>query len=258
MNKVMDGTFDNTLQKGYFAKYAALGKQEKEFGYFNSTDIPNEKIAMFNKALLDLGHKIILWLSSKQNRMRLQGARIEVAAFIISRKPDHSILLGQSPYHEMWMPPQEGVRLSERLEDALYKCLRIECGLNLPKDPIDLKRLLYLRSIKYLGTLDLPPVRWGERPVADDVTGTPLESIQLKRKAYWKATLLLANQSDINPKADGKELIRLKWFTFEEARLAILETNHANKAELLTHGLEEAERDLKGATRFIRYNSANG
>jgi len=138
--------------------------------------------------------------------------------------------------------------LSEGFEDAIYRCLRIECGLDLPEDPIDFERLFYLRSTKFLGELDLPAKRWKERNVADDVAGTPLESVQLKRKAYWKSTLILGNQNDIEPKAYGKELIDFRWFTFEEASRVIRETNHPNKAELLVRGLEDAQRDLRGAS----------
>lgn len=202
---------------------------------------------MLDKAI-ELGQKIVLWLSSRPNRLRMRGARIEIVAFIVSRNPSPSILLGQSVYHEMWMPPQEGVFLSEAFEDALYRCLRVECGLDLPSNSTGFEKLFYLRSIKYLGILDLPSERWGERLVADDAGGTPLESVLLKRKAYWKASLILMNQKDIKPKADGKELIDFKWFTFDDASRVVRETNHTNKAELLICGLEDAERDLKGAT----------
>src|SRR5438874_2729162 len=116
--------------------------------------------------IIEFAQKTGLWLSNKPNRLRLRGARIEVIAMLLCRNPSPSILLGQSPYHNMWMPPQEGVRVKETFEEALIRCLETECGLMLPKDRTDLSRLLHIRTIRFLGTVDLPKERQGERPVA--------------------------------------------------------------------------------------------
>lgn len=201
------------------------------------------------ESLIDAGRKITLWLSSRPNRLRLRGARIEVMAFVVSRRPEFSILLGQSPYHNLWMPPQEGVKIGETFVQALHRCLEIECGLDLPSDSKTLDRTFHLRSVRFMGILNLPPGRHGERPVSDDSAGTPLESVVLKRKAYWMATVILDSQSAIKPKADGKELLRLRWFNFKEAESAIKRTNHEDKARLLVKCLSACASDLRGAPR---------
>jgi len=193
----------------------------------------------------------IRWLSSKSNRLRLQGARIEVIACVLCRSPEPSILLGQSPYHNMWMPPQEGVHVKEGFQQALRRCLQVECGIGVPINPTHASKKLHFRSIRYLGQIPLPSERRGERPIADDVHGTWLESIQLRRKAYWMATILVSERTDVSPKADGKELLRLAWYTFPEARRAIKETNHAAKAKLLLRLVDACERDLSGAKRVL-------
>ena len=199
---------------------------------------------MFEK-ILEFGSKLASLLSSRPKRLRLRGARIEIMAFIVCENPELSILLGQSKYHKMWMPPQEGVKLSESFKDALYRCLEIECGLDLPETQKALDRMFHVRSIRYFGTLDLPQGRHGERLVADDALGTALESIVLKRKAYWMATILITTRRDIAPRANGKELLDLKWFTFEEARDMIKAKNRPEKANLLVKCLDACERDLR-------------
>jgi hypothetical protein len=111
----------------------------------------------------------------------------------------------------------------------------------------DLEKVGYFRSVKYLRQIRLQPERWGERPVAPDVHGTLLEHVRLKRKAYWKAVLILDNQEQLNFKPDGKELLDLRWFRFPQARVFIKETNHPEKAQLLLDALRECEEhDLRG------------
>ena len=210
---------------------------------------------MFDK-VFELASKVPVWLSSRPNRLRLRGSRVEVMAFILCEYPELSILLGQSKYHKMWMPPQEGVKLAESFEEALYRCLGVECGLDLPESPKALARALHVRSIRYVGTLDLQEERHGERLVADDALGTALESIVLKRKAYWMATILVAARQDIAPRADGKELLDLKWFTLEEAHDVIQKTNHPEKGELLAKCLTACKRDLQAATRKLPISRA--
>jgi len=188
----------------------------------------------------------LLWFSSKPNRLRVRGARIEVMAFVVTRRPELSILLGKSSYHDMWMPPQEGVKLQESFEEALRRCLEVECCLELPRDPGSFERKMYVRSYRFIGLLDLQRERWGERPVADDASGTALESVQLRRKGYWMATVLLLEQSDISPRPDGKELLEVRWFAFAEAAEAIRRTNHPEKADLLLKALELCRRDVLG------------
>ena len=197
-------------------------------------------------SLLDPGRRFLLWLSSKPNRLRVRGARVEVIAALITRNPEASILLAQSVYHEMWMPPQEGVNLAESFDAALHRCLEVECGIDLPPDPKQLARHMYVRSFRFLGVVPLPPDRHGERPVADDAPGTALEAVQLKRKAYWMATVLVRSQSDIVPKADGKEIMDLRWLSLSEAAVRIRATNDLEKADLLVKALDLCSRDLSG------------
>jgi ADP-ribose pyrophosphatase YjhB (NUDIX family) len=188
------------------------------------------------------------WLSSKANRLRARGARVEIISCILCRNPEPSILLGQSPYHNMWMPPQEGVNLKETFQQALHRCLQVECGINLPINPTHASKKLHFRSIRYFGQVPLPPERIGERPIADDVHGTWLESVTIRRKAYWMATILVSERTDISPKADGKELLDLAWHPLSDARKLIEKTNHAEKARLLLQLIDVCERDLCGAT----------
>ncbi len=187
---------------------------------------------------------------SQVDALRRSGARIEVVALIVCRTPEPSVLLGQSPYHDMWMPPQEGVRIGEEFDDALFRCLEIECGLDLPKNRKEFDRAMHLRSIRYVDTLELQPERHGERPVAPDAAGTPLESITLTKKAYWAATIILANQNDIDPEADGREILDFKWYSFDEAEKIIQHTNHRKKAQLLINTLSSCRKDLHGAGAF--------
>lgn len=186
-------------------------------------------------------------IKSQVDELRMSGARIEVIALIVCRKPGASVLLGKSPYHNMWMPPQEGVHLNEKFEDALFRCLQVECGLNLPTDRIEIERVMHLRSIRYIGTIDLPPQRHNERPIASDAVGTPFETIKMNKKAYWAATIILANKNDISPKVDGRELLDIKWYSFDDAESVIQKTNHHEKAKLLVGILKACLNDLSGA-----------
>lgn len=106
-----------------------------------------------------------------------------------------------------------------------------------------------------LSEVALPAERRGERPIADDIHGTWLESITLKRKAYWMATILVTNRDDVSPKPDGREMLDFKWHTLPEASQVIHETNHAEKAKLLLSLLDACDRDLRGARRDMLTNS---
>lgn len=197
-------------------------------------------------SLLDPARRILYWISSKPNRLRVRGARIEVMAFVVTRNPEPAILLAQSVYQSVWMPPQEGVNLRESFVEALHRCLEVECGIDLPSDPKQLARHMYVRSYRFVGMVPLPPGRQGQRPVADDAPGTALEAVKLRRKAYWMATVLLRSQSDIAPKADGKEIVDLRWFSLEDAAEMIRTTNPPDKADLLLRALNLCGQDLRG------------
>jgi len=154
------------------------------------------------------------------------------------------------------MLPQEGVSLKESFPDALARCLREECGIDVPDVPALRRKLFYLRSIKYVGALKLPRNRIGERPVADDAPGTAFESVELRKKAYWLATIIIKSQHDFPAKADGIELTNVKWFPLAEAREILQQTNDGPKAELLAACIDQAAETLKGAQSALGFSGA--
>ncbi|HLL75112.1 MAG TPA: NUDIX domain-containing protein [Pyrinomonadaceae bacterium] len=197
--------------------------------------------------LIDKSHLVATWLSSRANRLRLRGARVEVVAFVVTRSPVTSLLLVESAYASTWMPPQEGVNLGETFQDAFYRCVQDECGINIPSELGERRKLFYLRHIEYLGMLDLPAERSGERLVADNAADTPLGSIKLKRKAYWAALAIIKDASDMVPEPDGREIVNAGWFDFDKASDLIQSTNRPEKATLLLKGVKLCERHLRGS-----------
>ncbi len=197
--------------------------------------------------LIEWGGKVALWATSKPNRLRLSGARVEVIAMVLSLNPTTQVLLGESRYRA-WLLPQEGVRLKETLDDALSRCLREECRIEVPAER---RQLFYLHSIRYLDTLDLRADRIAERLVADDATGTVFESVDLRKKAYWLATLIVKNPSDFPAIADGTELTKLTWMPLSQARETLKRTNEEPKAALLTECIDRAAKVLKGRVQPV-------
>ena len=198
--------------------------------------------------LVEWGVKIAEWATSKPNRLRLSGARIEVIAMVLSLNPTPQVLVGESRYR-VWLLPQEGVKLKETLDDALIRCLREECKIDVPAEAGQRRQLFYQHSIQYLDTLDLPADRIGERLVADNAQGTPYESVELRKKAYWLATLMVQNPSEFPAIADGTELTKLTWMPLAQARETLKKTNDAPKAALLTLCIDRAAKVLKGRVR---------
>jgi ADP-ribose pyrophosphatase YjhB (NUDIX family) len=195
---------------------------------------------------LEYLQRVVYWMASRPNRLRLRGTRIEVVAFVLCREPIPTLLLARTPYRDgVWSPPQEGVQLAESLQEAVERCLRTECSVALQDKP--LHEWAYLRSIQFLGTIPLPPGRWGERPVADDAAGTLLEAVELRRKAYWRATLIVRSQEEFACAPDGREVTELRWCSLDEARSMMVGSNRVEKAGLLVRGLEKCLRDLHGA-----------
>lgn len=180
------------------------------------------------------------------DELRMNGSRIEVIALLLTRVPEQAVLLGKSPYHNMWMPPQEGVRISESFDEALRRCLTVECGISAASDPSEFDRLFHLRSIRFIGTIKLSKARQGERLVAPDAVGSSLESVTLTQKSYWLATLIVSSQSELSPVPDGRELLDLKWYSIAEAKHVIESTNHEEKGELLIQALDDCVQDLDG------------
>lgn len=187
----------------------------------------------------------ILWLSSGANRRRLRGARVEIVVLLLTRKPEPSILLARSVYEERWMPPQEGVNFRESLRSALARCLMEECQIAIENEGGALKRDFYLRDIQYLGMLDLPPSRWGERAVAGNVEDSIFSQIKMKRKAYWTAALIVPSQGSVSFVPNPNELAELRWLPLETAR-HWMKSNRPEKAMLLDRALDRGTQHLLG------------
>lgn len=183
---------------------------------------------------------------SKPSLLRLKGYRTEVIVFLLRKyKGEFQVLLGMSTY-DNWMPPQEGVNLNESFEDAAYRCLSTECSIDMEK--LVKRNSIYIRSIRYLDTLELIDGRKGERPVVDSANNNLYGFIKLKGKAYWIASTILAegdnNAADVAP--NGLELTEIKWFNCDEALIAIQKTNRKEKASMLAKGLSMIIEDLHG------------
>ncbi len=194
--------------------------------------------------LFGLAQRCVLWLSSRPNHLRVRGARIEVVALVLTSDPAPAVLLARSR-HDAWLPPQEGVGLQESFEEALYRCLRVECGLDIPEDRHERERVFYIRLIRYARVLDLPRERWGERLIADDCLGTPLESITMRRKAYSVATVLVRSRDAVAPRPDGSEVVEVRWCELAEAEKRIRDSNRPEKAALLVGALRDAAGRLQ-------------
>ncbi|HEV3440818.1 MAG TPA: hypothetical protein VG122_25920 [Gemmata sp.] len=114
----------------------------------------------------------------------------------------------------------------------------------MPEKREQVERNLYVRVIRYAGMLDLPEARRGERDVTDDAIGTPLESVKLKRKAYWVGTILVETQDKHDFKPDGIEILELRWCGIEEATEQVKASNRPEKAALLIEAIRGAAKHL--------------
>lgn len=188
--------------------------------------------------------RAIFWVSSAPNRERLRGARVEAIAYVIARTPEPSILLVKSAKGAAWMPPQEGIGLTETFHDGLYRCLEDECGVAIPEGTKERSRFIHMRLTKYLGTLDLPLERWNERGVADDASGTALERIDQRKKAYWAVIGIVRDRSVVAPVPDGTEIVEAEWVCLDEARYRITKYNRPEKAALLLKGLDFCNKHI--------------
>jgi len=187
-----------------------------------------------------------VWLSSASNRQRLKGARVEVVILVLTRQPEASILMVLSQFGNCWMPPQEGVDLHEKLADAMVRGLREECGVEIADARGRYHRKFYIRDVRYLGTLDLPPERWEERSIAGNVGDSMFSHIKMRKKAYWSASITIPSRQAINPVPNISEVQELRWMTLDEARTAI-QSNRPEKADLLEGALRRGVQHLLGA-----------
>ena len=123
-----------------------------------------------------------LWLTSRTNRQRLGGARVEAVVVLMRKTPQTSVLLVRSVYDKCWMFPQEGVLLKEQLLAAADRGLGEECGLNIIDSNGKLKPKLHVRDVRYVGSLELPKERWGERAVAGNVGDGPMSQDSVEKE----------------------------------------------------------------------------
>jgi hypothetical protein len=188
----------------------------------------------------------IVWISSAANRQRLRGARVEIVALLLTRSPEPSILMAKSVYDDCWMPMQEGVNFREPFRYALARGMREEYDINIEEADGQLREDVYLRDIQYLGTLDLPRERWGERSVAGNVEDTVFSQITMRRKAYWTAALLVPSQASVVPRPNTNEIAAAQWMSLQDAYEAI-KSNRPEKASLLGRALDRSAQHLLGA-----------
>jgi ADP-ribose pyrophosphatase YjhB (NUDIX family) len=188
----------------------------------------------------------LLWLSGRTNRKRLAGARVEVIGFLMVRTPEPAILLAKSVYDGYWMPPQEGVNFRESLLGALARGFAEECSLQLLDPAGKVRSDVTLRDISYLGTLRLPPERWGERSIAGNVGDSPLSHIRMTKKAYWGAFIIAHDREALECHPNMREITELCWMTFDQAAVAVRH-NRPEKGALLLAGLRRAMQHVSGA-----------
>ncbi len=196
--------------------------------------------------ITDTFRTMFLWLSGRSNRLRLQGARIQVIAFVIAPSPVPSLLLVKSAKGKNWQPPQEGVMVGESFREAFDRCMREECGITLPAEAQEHKNLLHRRPKIFLGINEIPRERWGKRLVADNAANTPLEKIQLRKKAYWAMIALVKDTSQLTFKADDLEVSEVQWFPFDKAWELMESTNRVPKVRLLQKGYNKCQKYLTG------------
>jgi len=166
----------------------------------------------------------------------------------------------KSQYQNCWMPPQEGVNLGESFSHALERGLMEECDIEIRTADGGYHRGVYLRDIKYLATLDLPPERHGSRSIAGNVEDSLFSHITMKKKAYWTATVLAPSTDLFQPVPNLNEVADARWVPLDEAWAAI-KSNRPEKTLLLEkaiyrgvqalYGVEDAElwRQTRSLTR---------
>lgn len=192
----------------------------------------------------------LVWVSSRTNRMRLAGARVEIVPLVMSRKPEPCILLVQSHYENAWMPPQEGVNFGETLAAALMRGLWEECGLQVADENGLLLPTIYIRHIEYIDTLVLPRERWGERSVAGNVEDSFFSHIKMKKKAYWAAYVIVADSVTHSPTPNLNEIVEARWVPLDDVP-GLLASNRPEKRAMLMDIIHRGIHQLVGSQRVI-------
>ena len=131
-------------------------------------------------------------LYDRRARKRLSGLRPVVMCFAISGEGE--ILLvrpGRDP--NIWIPPQEGLKLGESIEIAATRCLSEELGINAKK--MQYRKNQWIADRKIID-------RKGER----DIEGSP---IKMRGKSYYAAHLIVDKQSEME--VNSVEIAEYEW-----------------------------------------------
>lgn len=190
----------------------------------------------------DLVRLAVIWCSSRMNRHRVSGARIQACVFAVTNNPEPSILMVRSVYDE-WSVPQEGVMIDETIDEAAWRGLEEEVGIRID-DPGAERQLATQKDVRYLGRAELPEERWGERPIADNVGDGVLSLVTMKAKAYWGVFLLFRSQHELVAAANDREIDAVEWCSFDTAHERVSATVREPKAELIREGLQLAQGHL--------------
>ncbi len=199
---------------------------------------------MLEKLILKLVGPLFAFVSSSFNRYRLKGFRVQIICAVISDSGDGEMLLVKSRYENAWMLPQEGVNQNEDLEDAIWRCLSAECGIDIPDDKIVRNRRFHVRGRKFVGALKLPSRRHGNRQVVDNAAGTAYERIKMIGKAYWIAAILVGDKSELHVSPNQIEVVETNWTSVSHAMNLIESSNRPEKAALLTDAIRMLKREL--------------
>ena len=187
--------------------------------------------------ITDYISRAAMHLSRGANRDRVRGGRVQVCAVIACRRPAAKVLLVKSVYGD-WMFPQEGVRLSESLEDALHRGLLEELGVP--------SRSVTVRAFERLGRARLPTARQGERQVADDVLDGPLSTVVLRFKCYWAAYAIVDDASTLPIVPNQTEVVGHEWLPLDQALDRIRVKIGREKLRAMTRALTRIEQHLDG------------
>ncbi|WP_147315696.1 hypothetical protein [Asanoa ferruginea] len=146
------------------------------------------------------------------------------------------------------MPAQEGVNYRESFLAAVARGLSEECDVSIFDREGQLKSNYYLRDIEYVDTLWLPYERWGERAVVGGSEDNFFSQIQMRKKAYWAAFIIVDQMKAVQGRPNLREVNRVEWKTFDNAA-TLIRGNRSDKAELLFRCLQKGMQHLVGSRR---------
>lgn len=180
----------------------------------------------------DLFNLALKYFGKKTDRMRFRGYRIQVIVVVSTTGEEPKLLITRSGFGSVWSFPQEGVEPNETFDAAAIRCLVEECGYNK-----DTKNKLHLRNISFLGSVNLPERRWGERSVVQDAAGGLYDNVVMDKKAYWVARYFVSESSISLFSPDNIEVLELEWAKKGDAIERIRGSVDPSKAEMLIASL---------------------